>query len=479
MIPNNISEIKAKIQELFNNSSDLILHEFKTSLNTDTLVVYINGLIDKKALNDFVIKPLIESLNSPYDIVSTIYVTEIKEVNNINNVIYELVDGHVLLFHEDLEIAYVINLCRYEKRSVEESTSEQVLRGPRESFIEDLYINKTLIRRIIRNNNLVFEDYIFGEQTNTRVSIVYIKGIVNPRILDELKARLKKIKLDAVLDVHYIEEYLDDSPNSFVCTMFNTEKPDVLSAKILEGRIGIICDGSPNVLTVPKLFIENLMSAEDYYLRPKFCTYLRILRFISFFISVLLAGVYVALVNFHQEMLPTQLIISIAGQREGVPLPSLLEALIMIMFFEIMKEAGLRLPKPIGQTVTLIGGLVIGQAAVDAGLISAFMVIVVSATGIAEFVNPSLRELIVIYRLLMIVLGGLLGLFGIACGILIFIFHLISIKSFGVPFMFPVAPYDKEGMKDFLRRAPLRKMNYRPKYISDENTRKRNNTYEK
>lgn len=473
MISKNIMENMTNLKDKFNNSEDLIIFEFDTLGDTEVLVVYINGLIDKKALNEFVIKPLINNLISVYDIKSSIYISEIQEIYNINESIKAIVDGHVVLFMEGIETGYILNLCRYDKRAITESGVEQVIRGPKESFVEDIYVNKSLIRRKIRNNNLIFEQFVFGEQTKTEVCIVYINGIVNQDILAELKARFKKIKTDAILDVSYIEEYIEDAPNSLVRTAYHTEKPDVLAGKILEGRIGIICDGSPNVITVPKIFIEDLMDSEDYYSKPKFASFLRIIRYLSFFISIFLVGIYIAITNFHQEMIPTQLLITLAGQREGVPFPSLLEALLMILFYEIIKEAGLRLPKNIGQTVTLIGGLVIGQAAVEAGLVSAIMVIVVSAAGVSEFVIPQFREMIVIYRILFIILGGLFGMFGIFSGLIISSFHLLSIKSFGVPYLFPIAPYDKEGFKDFLRRAPLKKMNYRPKYIADKDSRKR------
>ncbi|WFA09926.1 spore germination protein [Tissierella sp. Yu-01] len=474
MISKHVIENKTKLTQLFHNSSDLVFYELETLANNHALIVYIDGLIDKRALNEFVIMPLLNNDISPKEIKSSIYLAEIKEIFKLKEVISELVNGHVVLFNEDIDYAYVLKLCQYEKRSVNESSTEQVIKGPKEAFVEDLFTNKTLIRRIIRNRNLVFEDFVFGKQTNTQVSIVYINGIVNQDILAELKARLHKINIDAILDVHYIEEYLDDAPKSLIRTVYNTEKPDVLAGKILEGRIGVLCDGSPNAITLPKIFIEDIMTPEDYYLKPLFGTYLRIIRFIAFFISILLVGVYISLVNYHQEMIPTPLLISLAGQREGVPFPSFLEGLIMIFFFEIMKEAGLRLPKPIGQTVTLIGGLVIGQAAVEAGLVSAIMVIIVSASGISEFVNPSFRDLIVMYRMIFIILGGLFGLFGIVCGFIIMTFHLISLKSFGVPYLFPIAPYDKEGMRDFLRREPLKKLNYRPKYIADKESRRRN-----
>ena len=252
-------ENKAIIKEKFNNSDDLILYQFDTLGDTEVLLVYINALIDKKALNEFVIKPMKNNLVSAYDIESSIYVSEIQEIFSINESIKEIVDGSVVVYIDGIDTAYAMNMCRYDKRSVAESTVEQVIRGPKESFVEDIYVNKSLIRRKIRNHNLIFEQFTLGEMTNTQVCIVYIKGIVNKEILEELKARLSKIKTDAVLDTSYIEEYIDDSPSSLVRTVYHTEKPDVLAGKILEGRIGIICDGSPSVATVPKIFIEDLM----------------------------------------------------------------------------------------------------------------------------------------------------------------------------------------------------------------------------
>ena len=474
MISKEIQENREKLLDLFNYSSDIVIHDFDTLCDTKAMVCYINGFIDKEALNDNILRPLVENLVSPMDITDTVYITAIREVEDYDEIIMGIIDGHVALFHEGLEKAFILNLCKYEKRSVDISGSEQVIRGPKEAFIEDLFINKTLIRRKIRNRNLVFEDFVYGDETNTQVSLVYIKGIVNDDILAELKARMKEIKTDSVLDTNYIEEYIDDTPKSLLPTMYNTEKPDVLAGKILEGRIGIICDGSPNVLTVPKIFNECLMAAEDYYVKPIYATYLRFIRLICLFISSTLVGVFIALSNFHQEMVPTALLISIAGQREGVPFTSFFEVFLMLLFFEIMKEAGLRLPKTIGNTVTLVGGLVIGQAAVEAGIVSAIMVIIVSATGITEFVNPSLRELIVITRFILLFLGAVLGIYGVTCGLIIIVFYTAGIKSFGVPYLYPLAPYDKEAMKDFIRRSPMKDMNQRPKYISNKRSRIRN-----
>lgn len=473
MISKNIQDNRLRLIEIFNNSSDMVIHEMTTLCNTQVLVSYIDGLIDKESLKQNVLKPLVENLVSPLDVSETIFVSEKREVYKYDDIVKGILNANVALFHEGFDKVFLIDLSKYEKRKVNISEIEQTLRGPKQAFIEDIHVNKVLIRRIIKNNNLVFEDFRFGEETSTKVSIVYIKGIVNEEILNELRSRLLKIKVDGVLDSNYIGEYIDDEPKGVVPTIYNTEKPDIVAGKILEGRIAILCDGSPDALTVPMVFIETLMNAEDYYLKPLYATYLRTLRLISLFISIALVGLYVAISNFHQEMIPTPLLISIAGQREGVPLTSLVEALFMVLFFEIIKEAGQRLPRTIGQTVTMIGGLVIGQAAVEAGVVSSIMVIVVSATGIAEFVNPPLREFVAINRLILMLLGALAGIYGIVCGIIINITYLASIKCFGVPYLYPLSPYDKEGMKDVLIRAPIKKFNYRPDFISNKDSRKR------
>ena len=474
MISKLLEDNLKAIKELFHNTSDLVEYKFLTLLETEAGLVYIDGLCNKNGINDNIIKPLMENLLDPEELKDTIQTSESTYIHNMNQVEEALTNGLVILFHENLDFAISIDVIEFDKRSIEQSLSEQVIRGPKEAFVEDLKINKTLIRRIIKNKNLVFEDYVFGKQTNTHVSLVYMEDIVNPEVLEDLKNKLGQLKFEIVLDSHYIEERIIDSKYNLISTAFHTEKPDVLSGKILEGRIGIICDGSPNLITVPKLFIEDFMTAEDYYLSPLYGSFLRILRFLAFYMGVMLPGTYVALSTFHQEMIPTDLLITMANQRAGVPLSAFFEALVMILFFELLKESGLRLPQSIGQTVTIVGGLVIGQASVEAGVISAVMIIVIGASGISEFVNPSLREFIVLYRLILLVLGGIFGLFGVTCGFLLMGFHLICMKSFGVPFLYPIAPFELEGMKDFLLRTPLVKNQYRPKYISNPKNRRKN-----
>lgn len=473
MISKFIEENKEKLKEIFNNTSDLILYEFNTLCEDKALIGYLDGFVDKKILNQDLLKPLMNSLISPWEVKSTIFIAN-KEILNIEDGVMPITNGNVILFIEGLEFAYLFNIENLEKRSVEQPTAEAVIRGPKESFVEDIEINKTLIRRRIKNSSLVIEDYILGQQTNTKVSLFYIKDIVKPEVLEEVRKRIKAIEVDGILGTGYIEDYIEDKPSTLTSTIGDSERPDVVVGNILEGRVGILCDGSPSALTVPKLFIENLQTAEDYYISPKYVIFLRILRVFSFIMSFTLPGIYLSIILFHQEMIPTELLISIAGQREGVPLSSPIEALIMVLFFELLKESGLRLPKPIGQAVTLVGGLVIGSAAVDAGFVSAITVIVVAATGMVEFVVPAFRQMVSIYRLVFLVLGSVAGLFGISCGLVFLCVNFVSLKSFGIPYMWPIAPYNKEGMKDFVIKSPLSKMNFRPKIIASKYAKKRN-----
>lgn len=473
MISKSIKENREALNNMFRGTSDLGLYEFNTLCQERAMIAFIKGLINKAELTNDIIKPIIKDLVSTEDVLSTVFISEVKIALDMEDIINPMTDGYAILFIENLEMAYIFDVSGWDKRDITEPSVEQVIRGSKEGFIEDIGTNKTMIRRKLRNKNLVFKDYTLGSQTNTKVSLAYIDGIVNPEILKEVKNRIEKIETDKILETGYIEQQIEDSPRSLICTMFRTEKPDVVVGKILEGRVAILCDGTPTVLTVPKVFIENLQMTEDYVYRPQYGTYLRILRIISILVSILLPGVFVALETFHHEMIPTDLLVSMAKHKEGIPFSSLIEALLMIFFLEIIKESGLRIPKNIGSAITVVSGLILGQTAVEAGLVGPIMVIVIAATGVSEFVVPEQKEMIVIYRLVILFLGALLGLFGIALGVTIMIIHLISLRSFGVPYLYPIAPYDREGMKDFILMKPIKEMNYRPKNISNPKNRKR------
>ncbi|HEY8363070.1 MAG TPA: spore germination protein [Tissierellaceae bacterium] len=473
MISRDISENKETIKNSYHNSGDLIAYEFETISNIKMLICYIEGFIDRKILNDDILKPLVIGLKDKKDIKKLIFNTKVQEESSMERIINELNNGKVGLFIEGEKIAYLIELSSWVKRNIEKPGAESVVRGPKEGFIEDISVNKVLLRKIIRNSNLVYEDYILGTQTKTTISLAYIKGIVNEKVLEEVRKRISIINIDAIIESGNIEELIEDHPRALFSTISNAEKPDVVAAKILEGRVAILTDGTPHVLVVPKLFIEGLLTSEDYYLRPHYATFLRALRYISFFTAIYLPGIFVALQLYHQEMIPTTLLISAAGAREGVPLPAALEVFIMIMALELTKESGLRLPKSIGMTVSIVGALILGQAAVQAGIVSGLTVIIVSIAAIAEFTIPEFTHGIVISRIIILILGALAGIFGITIGFMIFTVHILTLESFGVPFGWPIAPMDWEGFKkDTFTRAPIWKMIYRPKALRGNNIKR-------
>ena len=479
MISKNIDKNKERLLEEFNNTSDLVIYEFETNSNLKIIISYLEGFIDKNTLDRDVLKPVITRLESCNDLKKIIFVSGIKEINTFEEIIEEIVSGNLVLFTQGCKQCFVIDLKHWDKRPIEEADSEAVVRGPKEGFIEDISTNKMLLRRKIRNPNLVFENYILGEQTETEISIAYIKNIVNEDVLDKVKKRVQDINTDSILESGYIESYIEDSPYNIVSTIGNTQKPDIVAGKILEGRVAIFCDGTPHVLIIPRLFIENIQVSEDYYSRTYIATFLRMLRFFALFLGVLLPGLYVALQTFHQEMIPTVLLITMAGAREGVPLPSVLEALLMTIMLELIKESGVRLPKAVGSAVSIVGALVLGQAAVEGGIVSAPMVIVIAITAIAEFAVPALTEVMILYRLFLIVLGGFMGLYGITCGLVVIIIGAVSLDPFGIPYGYPIAPSDKTGLKDFIIRFPLWSMKKRPGYLVKKNRIRQRNVRKK
>ena len=474
MIHKKIRYNKEYLLKAFNHSADFVAYEFETLSKVKMMACYIEGIIDKNMFDRDILRYLILNVEKPEDTKKYILSSNVNEIYDIDESIDAIVRGKVVLFVEGIKKGYTVELSKWDKRSVEQPQSEAVVRGPKEGFIEDIAVNKVLLRRRVRNNNLVFEDFYLGKQTRTNVSLAYIKGIVNEDVLKELKERLSRIDVDSILESEYIEEFIEDSPWSLISTISETEKPDITAAKLLEGRIAILTDGTPHVLIVPRILSEGLMSSEDYYVKPHLGSFLRIMRIVSLFITIYLPGVFVSLMLYHQEMIPTVLLISAAGGRAGVPLPITIEVILMIVTLELTKESTLRLPKNVGTTVNIVGALVLGQAAVEAGLISAVTVILVSITALCEFIVPQLTRGIIIYRLLVTLAGGFFGMYGVTCAFIIITTQIISLESFGIPFAWPLAPRDRTGLKDALIRFHIKHLIYRPRAIARKNIKRQN-----
>ncbi|MFL0252681.1 spore germination protein [Clostridium neuense] len=474
------------LKQVLGSSSDIIYREFSfgSRLQIKAAVIFLEGMTEKTTINETVIKPFMNGsrLNNLEDKLEAgnldvvkdgiISVGEIKKVKYISELIDGCLSGDIIFIMEGASEALVIQSRGWKTRGIEEPKTEAVVRGPREGFSETMAINMTMLRRKIKNPNLIFETMQIGVQTRTSVCIVYLKGIVNPKLIKEIKKRLSRINTDAILESGYIEQFIEDAPYSIFPTVGNSEKPDITAAKILEGRVAILVDGTPFVLTVPMLFIEGFQSAEDYYSRTFFSSFLRLLRLFAFFISVLLPATYVVLSTFHQELIPTTLLFTMASGREGVPFPAVLEAGLMIITFEILREAGVRLPRPVGQAVSIVGALVIGEAAVSAGLVGGIMVIIVALTAVSSFVVPVYTDVGAILRVFFLILGGGLGIFGVGIGGLFILVHIVSLRSFGTPYLSPLAPMSKEDLKDSIIRLHLWNMFTRPRTIGWNNLKR-------
>lgn len=481
------SPLSSKLNELaqrMGNSSDFIVRQFGGAVSGRPLAAacYIDELVDPQQLAkvlDSMGSHFIEESDSSNDIEAAlrdrIRVDNVSRADTTDAILAGILAGDVAILAYGLEGALLTSVQGAPKRSVEEPSSQTVVRGPKDGFTEDLSTNLALIRRRIRSPEVRVETRLIGRYTQTKVSVVYIEGLAKPKVLDELRKRLDAIDIDGILESGYIEELIQDKTLSPFPTIHNTERPDAVSAHLLEGHVAVLTDGTPFTLILPVTFFKFFLSSEDYYHRYDIVSFVRIIRFISFFVSLLLPSLYVAITTFQQEMLPTTMLISLAAQREGTPLPALLEAFLMELTFEVIREAGIRMPRVIGPAISIVGALVLGQAAVQAGLVSGAMVIIVSFTAIASFVIPSIAmsAAIRLIRFGLMLLAGSFGLFGILAGLVPLLVHMAALESFGVPYLLPIAPTKFSNFKDLVVRFPWRMLRTRPAFIGSPNNRTR------
>lgn len=473
-VSSKLSENNSILLEVFRNSTDIIFAQIESIYGINMLLVYVDGLINKDQVNRDVVMPFVSHAKDS-EIKKILFVSEISEQNSLSKAVDEVLAGNAVMFLDGANSAYILNTKGWDKRTIEPPDSETVIRGPKEGFIESIRINTALLRRKIQNPNLVIEKALVGKQTKTKIEIAYIDGIVNQDVLNIVKERISEIDTDSVLDSGYIEQFIDESNYSLFATLGNSQKPDVVAGKILEGRVAIFVDGSPHVLTAPYLFIENFQTSEDYYWRPILASFLRVLRFLAFALSTLTPALYVAFQNYHQEMIPPTLLLSMSASREGLPLPAIAESFFMTLMFELIRESGTRLPRMVGPAISIVGALVIGQAAVDAGFVSGPMVVVIAVTAVSSFILSSMIETMLILRFSLMIIGGILGLYGMAGAIFVVATHAVSLRSFGINYTSAIAPLEMNGFKDYFLRLPLWSMRQRPASIAKNNTIRQGN----
>ncbi|MBW9157409.1 spore germination protein [Clostridium tagluense] len=468
------------IKNIFTNDTTVVYRALSIGRPniTKCMLIYIDGMANTQLINENIIKPILLShiANINHSEIMDVLMQEVlltgnnKKSDVVDDIISGIIYGKTMLFIDGFANAIIIDTIGWETRDISEPQAETIVRGPREGFTESMNLNLTLIRRRVINPNLKFIFMKMGKQTKTQICVCYIEGIAEEPILKELMKRLNDIDIDGILDSGYVEELIKDAPYSPFRTIINTERPDVVVAKLLEGRFAVICDGSPIVLTLPTIFVEVFQSNEDYYDNFLYSSFVRLLRWLCFFISTSTSAIYVALVTFHQELIPTPFLLSIYSARKGTPFPSIVEAMAMMIIFEILKEAGLRMPKQVGGAISIVGALVLGDAAVSARLVSAPIVIITAITGIASIMLPQVLGLVEI-RIIFLLLSSFLGLYGYIFGVMGLVLHMMSIRSFGIPYMLNVPSFSTQDIKDTAIRAPWWAMYLRPKMFSKNKKR--------
>lgn len=462
-----------KLKEGIGQSSDVLFHQFYLGQGKYfAVLIMIEGLTETKFLAENVIRSLQKSENMREDHLIQDLSTRVLEVNNALAATYSEIEnalliGKSVLLVEGRSVALTLETKKAIQRNVEEPASETLVRGPRIGFIEELRSNTAIIRQRANDPNLIIKELTLGERNKKKVAVVFIKGLTDEELINDVLSRLGSIKIDDLQESGYIEQLIEDNPYSIFPQVQSTERPDRVIAALLEGRISILLDGTPYALIVPVTLNLIFQTPEDYYQRWIPSSLLRILRYIAAAMTIFLPGLYISLASFHPGLLPTKMAVAMAAGRQNIPFPPIIEALIMEVTIELLREAGLRLPRPIGQTIGLVGGVIIGQAAVQANIVSAVMVIIVSVTAIASFTIPHydfglpLR----IIRFGSMFCAACLGLFGLMMFFLLILGHMFQLKSFGYNFFTPSFSQPLKDLKDVIIRAPLRAMKTRPTFF--------------
>ena len=477
----NLEYIKVKYNSLIN--SDIKIREFDLTARNKVykaFIVYIDGMSDSKSINRFILHPLMlksraNTFDSSQEVVSTavannitikrvkkfnlvdyiysclIPLNDTKKTTTFEDIINAINFGECALFVDTIDTCFISDVKGFEKRSINTPSNEVVIRGSQEAFIESIRTNTSMIRIMVNNENLVIENSTVGTVSKTKCAICYIKDIANNNLVSEVKYRINNLDIDYIISSGQLEELIKENSKSSIPETLSTERPDTASTALLEGKVVAIVNGSPTAIIMPCTFFDFLTSPEDKNLNSNLANFLKLLRLLASLISILLPGLYIAITNFHEELIPTELLFSIISSRQSVPISIELEIILMVIIFELIHEAGIRVPSPIGPTMSIVGALVLGEAAVSANIVSPISIIIVAITGLASFSTPNflLEFHFRLLRFAFIFLGALLGFLGISIGLFIYFSVLSSLHSFGVPYLSPYIPATKTNNNGF------------------------------
>lgn len=468
------SEVQKKVEQLktqLNSSSDVGTRIIKKD-TASVGIVYLKSMVDNALFVDGICKPIVAckqvSLQNLTTIISTAEVTEI----DVSQASEKVLQGNVVIVLSGEEKMLAVDILKYPARMPAEPPTSSVIQGPREGFTEDIRTNITLIRRRFYNKNLVLKDLNVGKYSNTRITVAYLKGVANKDVVKEVVDKLNKIDVDGIIDSYYIIKYLEKHPRSLFKQVGSMEKPDIIAAKMLEGRVAIIVDGSPIVLTVPFLFFEEIQASNDYYNSYIYSSFIRIVRLLGIMIAVVIPGIYIALRIYHQNVIPIKFLITITNTTKGLPFTPFLEMLFISLLFQILYEVSLRLPSYLGLATSIVGALILGDTGVKAGLISPPGVIIVALAKIALYTIPEQAYQLTILQYLFLFVGGSMGMIGIVGLLVYLVIYLASLDSYGAPYLAPYAPRVYNDLEDGVFMEPTNSMKFRPQSFKNNNRKR-------
>lgn len=466
----------AFFEDLLGVNDDFVVREIRVFGQFSAVVFYFSNLVNRQVINEHLLRPMMiqtpelkarklhASQLRDLLVKDVIYYGELHSENRYMKIAEALFRGDTALFIDEIAEAILISTRNIEHRGIEQPQTEQAIRGSREGFTETLATNITLLRYRLQSPNLRIKMLTVGRLSKTKVAVCYLQGVVNEALVQEAEDRIQAIDTDVVIDIGTIEQFIEDNHWSPFPQIQNTERPDKCVANLAEGRVVILTDGTPFALIVPTVFTQFYQTLDDYSERPLMGSLIRSVRIVALFFSLIFPSIYVSLISFNPELIPTKFAVAVAGGRAGVPFPAVVEVLIMEISMEVLREATLRLPQQVGGALSIVGVLVIGQAAVSAGFASPITVVVIALTTIGSFATPAYNAAIAlrILRFLLTGLAGIWGLYGVMIGLILISQHVLSLRSFGVPYLSPLVPVEWSGLKDTWVRFPLWSMKRRP-----------------
>lgn len=424
-------------------------------------IIFIDNLTDSQFISEYIVAPIVERELEISDVETlkkeVLFANIIGDVEDEEDIYIHILSGDTVIISSNFEEIIFCESKSYTRRSVDIPITESVIKGPREGFTETFVDNVSLIRRKVKNPDLKFESFFIGEKSNTPVVISYINNLADEKLVSYVRSQIKTMDVNFILDTNYIEEKLRNKKTAFE-TIGYSEKPDIIASKLFEGRVAVLVDGTPFVITAPYFFLENFQMSDDYYLNKVMINIIRVLRYLSFFIALLLPGAYVAFTTYHFSFIPSVIAYRLAVSRAGVPFPTVIEVLLMMFFFQILREAGIRLPQPVGQAMSIIGALILGDAAVGAGLASQSTLVIIALSSIASFLTPKLYAPILVWQALIVIISALLGLPGFYMIFFMMLAHIAGLSSCGYPYLFPIGTSTNYKFKDLIFRSDLNKI---------------------